>query len=268
MGIDGQANLFRLLDTKERPVMLPQEGVVLSDKLAEILEVRCGDLISIHVLEGKRKTVELQVSGIVTEFGGLNAYMDLPAIQKLTGEGPTVSGAFISVAEDRVQDLYQSLKNAPRVAGVTIKSAALESFEDTIAENILMMRTFNILFAVIIAFGVVYNSARISLSEQNRDLATMRVMGFSQGEVSVILLGELAILTLMAIPVGWGLGYGLVAMFVKELDTEVYRIPLVINRETFFAAAVVVILAALVSAMVVQRQIKNLDLIGVLKTRE
>jgi putative ABC transport system permease protein len=116
--------------------------------------------------------------------------------------------------------------------------------------------------------GVVYNSARISLSEQSRELATLRVMGFSQYEVSTILLGELAILTILAIPVGWVIGYALVAAFVQGLDTEVYRIPLIIERTTYVFAALVVILAALISGIVVQKRIRDLDLIGVLKTRE
>jgi putative ABC transport system permease protein len=186
----------------------------------------------------------------------------------LLNESDVVSGAFLAVDNQLQETLYQTLKQTPRVGSVTIKSAALKSFEDTIAENILMMRSFNILFSIIIAVGVVYNSARISLSEQSRELATLRVMGFSQYEVSTILLGELAILTLMAIPVGWVIGYLLVAAFVQGLDTEVYRIPLIIERTTYVFAALVVILAALISGIVVQKRIRDLDLIGVLKTRE
>ncbi len=144
----------------------------------------------------------------------------------------------------------------------------LKSFQDTIAENLLAMRTFNILFSVIIAFGVVYNNARISLSEQSRELATLRVIGFTRGEVSGILLGELAILTLAAIPLGWLIGYGLVAMFVQGLDTEAFRIPLVIDRSTYAMAAAVVIIAAFVSGLIVRRRVDQLDLVGVLKTRE
>jgi putative ABC transport system permease protein len=268
LGLETNVDLYRLLNTQEQPVTIPENGIVLSDKLAEILELKLGDIATVHVLEGKRQTVDLVVSAIIKEYGGLNAYIHLASISDLTRENPTYSGAFLSVEQDRLDDLYRELKNTPRVAGVTIKNALLQSFEDTVAENILTMRTFNILFSVIIAFGVVYNSARISLSEQSRDLATLRVMGFTQVEVSGILLGELTLLTLTAIPIGWMIGYALVAMFVKGLDTEVYRIPLIIDRSTYVAAAVVVIIAAFCSALVVQRQIRKLDLIGVLKTRE
>ncbi len=268
MGLDRESDLFRLLDVNERAVSLPDDGLVLSDKLAELLQLRRGDICTLKVLEGTRPLVDLVVTGIVREYGGLSAYMNLAAIRQLTQEGNSYSGAFLFVQEDRLPELYGQLKDIPKVAGVTIKEAAVRSFEDTIAENLLTMRTFNILFAVIIAFGVVYNSARISLSEQGRDLATLRVMGFTQGEVAGILLGELSLLTLVAIPVGWVIGYGLVAAFVMGMDTELYRIPLVVDRSTFISAALVVIVAALITAGIVQRRLRHLDLIGVLKTRE
>jgi putative ABC transport system permease protein len=268
LGLDQGGTMFRLLDVNEQPITLPEQGLVLNDKLAKILHVNEGDYVSVSVLEGERPTVDIQVSEIVTEYGGINAYMSRKALHQLLNESDVVSGAFLAVDHQLQETLYHTLKQTPRVGSVTIKTAALQSFEDTIAENILMMRTFNILFSIIIAVGVVYNSARISLSEQSRELATLRVMGFSQYEVSTILLGELAILTLMAIPVGWVIGYLLVAAFVQGLDTEVYRIPLIIERTTYVFAALVVILAALISGIVVQKRIRDLDLIGVLKTRE
>ncbi|HMP80299.1 MAG TPA: ABC transporter permease, partial [Pirellulaceae bacterium] len=195
-------------------------------------------------------------------------YMSLEGLCELLGEGATVSGAFVMVDQDQVPALHSRLKQTPRVAGVTVKGAALESFQETIAKNLLTMRTFNVMFAVVIAFGVVYNSARISLSEQSRDLATLRVMGYTRFETAAILLGELAVLTCTAIPVGCLIGYGLAAILILGLDTEVYRIPLIIERGTYVFAAIVVLIAAVVSGLVVLRRIQHLDLIGVLKTRE
>jgi putative ABC transport system permease protein len=160
------------------------------------------------------------------------------------------------------------LKQTPLVASVTVKVAALRSFEETIAENLTQMRMFNIMFACVIAFGVVYNSARISLSERSRELATLRVVGFRRSEISVILLGELAILVAVAIPVGFGFGYGLSAWVSLAFDTEVYQIPLIIERGTYGFAATVTIVAAVLSGLAVRRKLDHLDLIAVLKTRE
>ena len=268
LGLQPDAELFRLLNVDEEPVEVPPDGLMLSDKLAELLNVNVGDEVTVNVLDGERPKRQVRVAALITEYGGTNAYMNQAALNRMLGEDRTMSGAFLKVDHRQMETLYQELKQTPQVASVIIKSAALESFENTVAENLLVMRMFNILFATVIAFGVVYNSARISLSEQSRELATMRVMGFSRGEVSAILLGELALLTLMAIPLGWLIGYGFAWMTSLGLDTELYRIPLIVNRSTFIFAAVVVVIGTIVSGLIVRRRIDRLDLIGVLKTKE
>lgn len=167
-----------------------------------------------------------------------------------------------------MDELYRKLKETPRVSGVTIKEASIRSFRDTIAENLGNIRFFNVMFATVIAFGVVYNNARISLAERSRDLATLRVIGFTRAEISAILLGELTVLTLAAIPLGLALGYLFAAWAVLGLDTEVYRIPLIIHRATYGFAVAVVLIGAAISGLIVRERLDHLDLIAVLKTRE
>ncbi len=268
MGLEPDARLFRLLDENEREVALPPQGLMLSQKLAELMHVELGDVLTVEVLEGQRLVREVPVAKLITEFNGTNAYMNIHALRRLLREGNSVSGAFLAVDDDRLLDLYTTLKNTPRAAGVNIKSAAITSFEETIAENLLMMQAINVMFASVIAFGVVYNSARISLSERSRELATLRVMGFTRAEISAILLGELAVLTFIAIPVGLGLGYFFAWLTTFGLDTEVYRIPLVIDRATFGFATIVIIIAALITGLVVRRRLDHLDLVAVLKSKE
>jgi putative ABC transport system permease protein len=268
MGLPPDSHLYRLLDDQERRVPLPVEGLMLSDKLAELLHVQVGDALSVEVLEGQRPVREVVVSGLVREFTGTSAYLELSALNRLMREGSTVSGAFLIVDSADGDSLYRRLKATPRVAGVTIKEAALRSLRDTMAENLLKVRFFNILFASVIAFGVVYNTARISLQERGRELATLRVIGFTRAEISFILLGELAVLTLAAIPVGLAVGYGLAALATHGMNTDLYRIPLVVDRSTFAFAATVVLTATLLSGLVVRRQLDRLDLVSVLKTKE
>ena len=268
MGLDGESELFRLIDDKKRPVEVPPEGLMLNTKLAALLDVELGDEVLLEVLEGQRGKYKVPVTELVTELGGLNAYMHLDALHRLLQEGPHVSGAFLKVEATKTSKLYRQLKETPRVAGVSVKNAAIESFNETISENLGAIRGFNIFFATIIAIGVVYNSARISLAERSRELATLRVMGFSKAEVSTILLGELAVLTLAAIPLGMAIGYFLSYWASLGLDTEVYRIPHVVNAGTYALAAMVVIFAAIGSGLIVRRGIGSLDLVGVLKTRE
>lgn len=268
-GLSSEGRLNRLLDLQRQLVPLPPRGLVLSAKLAEILAVQVGDSVSVDLLEGERSTHTVPVVGLIDDFSGLSAYMNLQATNVLLGEGPVVSGAFLSVDADRVSELYTALKNTPRAAGVSVKAAALRSFRETIAENLLRMRSFTVFFAVVIAVGVVYNSARIALSERNRDLATLRVMGFTRGEVARILLGELALLTAVAIPLGLLLGYALAAMVIRlAYDTELFRIPLVIDGSTYGAAALVTLMAAIGSGLVMHRMLGQLDLVAVLKSKE
>jgi putative ABC transport system permease protein len=167
-----------------------------------------------------------------------------------------------------LERLYRDLKQTPRVAGVTIQTAAVQSFNDTIAENILVMRMFNVIFAVVISCGVVYNTARISLSERSRELATLRVMGFTRGEISAILLGELGVVVLVAIPIGLALGHFFAWLAAVALTTDLFRIPFVINPSTYCFGACVVLAAALVSGLLVRRRLDHLDLVAVLKSRE
>ncbi|MBI1371802.1 MAG: FtsX-like permease family protein [Phycisphaera sp.] len=268
MGLVRSPDLFRLLDTHERVIELPPEGLVVSRKLADLLHVTPGQLVTVEVMEGQRPVRRVPVAALLEDFSGTNAYMRIDALQAFMHEGPTVSGAFITTDANRNDTLYRTLKRTPRVAGVTVKHAALESFRNTIAQNMLQMQFFNMLFACVIAIGVVYNTARVSLSERSRELATLRVLGFTRAEISSILLGELAIVTAVAIPVGLVIGYGLAALLAIGLDTEMYRIPLIIDRSTYGFAATTVIVASVISGLIVRRRLDRLDLIAALKSRE
>ncbi len=267
-GLEPAPDLFRLLDAKEQVVKIPEQGIMLNSKLAEILGCKTGDDVRVEVLEGERPTIELEVTAIVDEFGGTNAYMLKSRVHEMLRESAVASGAFLRVDSNQQQDIYRELKLRPGIGSVSIKNATIESFLETIAENMLTMRAFNIMFAIVIAIGVVYNSARISLSEQSRDLATMRVIGFTRHEVSSVLLGEIGLFTLLAIPIGCGMGYLSAWLLIAGLATENYRIPLVIANSTFAFACVVVIAATFVSGMIVRRRINHLDLVAALKTRE
>ena len=267
-GLVAEPYLNRVLDATRGPVRLPAEGLVLTRKLAAILGARLGDTVTIEVLEGRRPIRQANVSAVVEEYMGTAAYMEIGALHRLMREGAALSGAFLQVDEAAIDTLYGQLKAMPRVAGVSIKNAAVESFEKTLGETMYVMTFFNLLFAGVIAFGVVYNAARISLSERSRDLASLRVLGFTRAEISSILLGELGILTVIAIPIGFVLGYLFAGLLVLLFDTELYRFPLVIQPRTYAYSATAVAVAAVLSGLAVRRHLDQLDLVAVLKTRE
>jgi putative ABC transport system permease protein len=267
-GLVAQPELNRVVDVHGGVLTLPPDGLVLSLKLADVLGARMGDLLMVDVLDGRRPERQVRVTGIVEEYMGTAAYMEIGALQRVAGEGDALSGAFLRVDSGSVDALYRRLKDTPMVAGVSLKRSAIESFQTTLADTFYVMIFFNLLFSSVIAGGVVYNAARVSLSERSRELASLRVLGFTRGEISFILLGELASVTLMAIPVGMAAGYACAAILVTAFNTELYRFPLVVSTRTFAYAACSVLVAATLSGLAVRRQLDHLDLVAVLKTRE
>lgn len=267
-GLEPDSRLRRILDDRLQVQRLPAEGLVLSDQLARLLGVGVGDRVEVEILEGRRERHRVVVAGLVREFTGLSAYMDLEALNRLLGEGEAVTGALLAVEPGARDRLVAELKAAPRVAGVTDRLTAIQSFMDSMTEIVLSFAFVSTLLAGSIAFGVVYNDARITLTERARELATLRVLGFSLGEITAILLGELALLTAIAIPVGFGIGWGLIALIVRAVESELYRIPLILEPSVFAFAATVILVAALLSGLLVARRLRRLDLIAVLKTRE
>jgi putative ABC transport system permease protein len=210
----------------------------------------------------------VEIVALLDDIAGLNAYMNLEALNRLMREGPQVSGAILTTDPLFRPAIYRRLKETPQIASVTVKQASVDSFRNTIAKNMMHMRAINLLFAIIIALGVVYNGARISLSERSRELATLRVIGFTKREISTILLGEIGTITLLGIPFGLVLGYVFARALTYFLDQEVFRFPFVIANSTYGLAAGVVLAASIGSALLVRRRLDDLDLIGVLKSRE
>jgi putative ABC transport system permease protein len=205
---------------------------------------------------------------VAQQYIGLGAYMRLEAANRLAGAGQAVSGAFLSTDTRFERKLVQALRDRPRIASISSREQAIRSFRETTAETMLVYTFILSLFAGVIAFGVVYNSARISLSERDRELGSLRVLGFTRGEISYILIGELAVLTLLSIPLGLVLGTAASSAVVRSLQTDMYQLPFVLGRNTLALAAAVVLGAAIVSAGIVRRSLDRLDLVGVLKTRE
>jgi putative ABC transport system permease protein len=267
-GLPESPHLNRVVDREGHAVTLPPDGLVLSKMLGDILDVRPGDSLQADVLEGTRPTRELPVAALVDDSIGLQAYMRIDAVRRLMREGPTLSGAAVTLDPSRVDRFYQIVKVVPAVAGVALREVALQNFRETMAENMSLQIFFNVIFAGIIAFGVVYNSARVSLSERARELASLRVLGFTRGEISLILLGELTILTLAALPVGSVIGYLLGQLIMSGFTNELYRLSFVMSAKTVALACLIVVASAFVSGLVVRRRLDHLDLVAVLKTRE
>ena len=262
------ADLARIIASDGRAVDPPPRGLLLSQRLARQLDVQPGDLVEVEFLGGINETHVVAVAGLVTQYIGLGAYMDTDALSRLLRQAPQISVANLKVDAQALPELHAVLKATPELGGLTDMTRMRRSFEATIRQNVDIMTTIYLTVAVLITVGVAYNGARIQLSERARELASLRILGFSRGEVSFILVGETMILALLAQPVGWLMGAGIAKALAAGSTSDLYEIPLILKPAGFAFASLVVLAAALISSLVVRRRLDRLDLVQVMKTRE
>ena len=267
-GMEPESRLRRIVTEKGNVLEVPAQGLVISSMLASQLAIRPGDTVAVEVLEGQRRTARVRVTGVVEDFLGLSGYMRLDRLRRLIQGERSISGAYLAVARDQRAGLNLRLKHVPVVAGVASPAQMLESFQKQMADSLFIGVFFILGFAGVIAIAVLYNSARIALSERARELASLRVLGFSRAEVAVLLLGEQAVVTLLALPLGCVLGYLLSALILSGLNSETYRVPLLITGRTYLYSITATILAAMASGWIVRLRLDRIDLVSVLKTRE
>lgn len=258
----------RVIDSRKRLIQLPPSGLVVSAKLAEVLGAKVGDELTVEALEGKRRHERVRLVGLAEDFAGIAAYLNIRALNRLLGEGDVINGASVTIDPAERSRFLRALKDIPRVSWVAIKESLRSNFAKTTAASINLIQTIYLTFATIVAFGVVYNNARISLAERSRELATLRVIGFSQREVGSVLVTELVILALIAVPLGLLIGTGFAVGILGSINTETVRLPLILRPGNYTFAVLVVTIASTLSALLVLRQLKHLNLVGALRAPE
>lgn len=264
-GLPARGSLSRVIDAQPKQLTLPGRGIIMSAKLADVLQVRPGDEIVARVLEGRERELTLPIVGLAEDFAGTAAYMEIKALNRLLLEGDRISGAHVVVDKSRWSEFVAAVKETPQIGGCIIKDSLREGFRKTTAESIGLLQKIYMLFATIVAFGIIYNSARISLSERARELATLRVLGFSRGEVGAVLIGELVLLTVVALPIGLLLGSGFAKGILTAVNTETVRLPLVLTAANYAFAVLVVAVASAASAVFASRKVATINLVSALK---
>lgn len=262
------ADLNRIIDINLRPVVLPESGLAISSLLAQILGVNVGDSVELDLLEGARRTAIVPVTALIEDYFGIKGMMDGEALRRLMREVPVVTSVNLTFDQKMRESFYAAIKAMPTVSGLGLRRNSLANFRATVALLLTTMASIYTGLAAVIAFGIVYNSARIALSERARELASLRVLGFTRAEVWWILLLELALLLAVAQPLGWAMGYGLAWIMKTQLAGELMRVRLVVETYTYATASMIVIAAAGFSALVVRERVNRLDLVAVLKTRD
>lgn len=267
-GLPANGTLRHLINSKLQVVPLPPNGLVINSYLAEILNVGVGDWIWVEVMEGRRQMLRLPITQLVHTDLGIDTYMDLDALNRVLGDGLVVNSALLTAESTALSALQRELDRRPFIASTQSRLASIRAFFDTIAKTSNIFTWIAVLMGAVVNFGVVYNAARIALAERARELASLRILGFTQGEVSYILLGEQALLVLVSLPLGALVGNGLALFFAHSMRSEYYRIPVVLPPSAYALSALITLVSAIVSALAVHWRIRQLDLIGVLKTRE
>ena len=267
-GLAPNPRLMRAIDADLADIVMPEHGIVLSSGLADILDLRAGDTVTVEVREGRQPVLDLPVTRVARSLLGSPAYMDMRALGRALREPNRVSGAYLTIDQARATAIYAALQDMPVVAGVSLKSDAEVAFETVMNSGAGAMRYVMGAIAFIITFGIIYNAARIAYAERSRDLASLRVIGFTKGETAFVLLGELAVVTLVALPVGSVLGYYLSFGIAAGFSTELYQIPASFDLESYGYAALFVIGAAMMSGWLVKRDIDRAELVSALKTRD
>ena len=268
IGLPAGGRHNRVVDAAYHAIELPAQGLVVSAKLAKVLGARVGDNLVVEVLEGKRPVRSVRLVGLAEDFAGVAAYMDMPALNRLLNEGDVINGANFAIDAAHRQEFLRALKEIPRVSWVAIKESLRANFRQTTAASINLIQSIYLTFATVVAFGVVYNNARISLAERARELATLRVVGFSRREVGAVLVTELVILALLAVPLGLLLGTGFATVILTAVNTETVRLPLIFTAQNYAFAVLTVTVASTLSALFVLRQLNQLNLVGALKAPE
>jgi len=261
------AELRRVVDDERRIVTPPASGLLLSSALAELLAVRTGDTVAVQVLTGARRTGTVTVRGTVDDLIGTGAWMSRGELARRTG-AVAYDGAVLLVDPQARDGVLARLRRTPGVAGLGERMAVIESFDTVMRESFNVTLVALVCFATVLSVGVVYNTARIALSERSRELASLRVLGFSQPEVAGMLFGELALLGVLSVPLGFAVGVGLCAAMAQALSSELFRLPLAISPRTFGWSVSVLIVAGVASSWLVRRRLDQVNLVAVLKTRE
>jgi putative ABC transport system permease protein len=267
-GLVTEPRLNRAVDAETRPLYIRRDGLIIAKALAKILNIQPGQTLTVEVREGRQPTLQLPVVAIAETLLGATAFYELGALNRALSEPNRASGVRLRIDQNQRETIYRALKDMPMIAGVSLRDETRASLQRLMDTGAGAIRNIMVAIAAIITFGIVYNSARIAFAERSRDLASLRVMGFTKGEAAFVLLGELAVITLLAIPVGAVLGYWLAAAVADGFSTDIYQIPAVFTPDAYGVAALAVLGAAMVSGLLVKRDVDRIDLVSALKIRE
>lgn len=267
-GLIAEPRLSRAIDDTMAAVRMREDGIILTSAVARKLGLNAGETVRVEVREGRQPVLTLPVAAIAESLMGAPTYMEIGALNRALGEPGRVSAVALRIDPALRQEIYRRLRDMPAVAGVSLKSDAEAAFQKQMDQGAGAMRFVMGAVAFVITFGIIYNAARIAFAERARDLASLRVIGFTRAETAFVLLGELAVVVLAALPVGALLGRAMSELIATGFSTDLYQVSAKVGPEAYGLATLFVVGAAMVSGWVVKRDLDRADLVLALKTKE
>jgi putative ABC transport system permease protein len=268
VGMPAQPQLERLVQTGSEAVTLRGDGLVASRGLARQLHAQAGDVVRVEVTQGRRMQFDLKVVQVADLWVGSSGYTELTALGRLLQEPGRISGAHLRLQPDHTDAFNAAVAERPALAGLSHVRQAEASMRQTFSQGSGFMSTLFLTFAGMMAAGVAYATASVTLAEQQRDLATLQVLGYTRWQVSYVMLGELALLTLLALPLGLWVGYGFALWLMGTMSNELFTFPMVVDPAAYARSALFVLATVAVCAAWVRRQVDKVDLVASLKSRE
>jgi putative ABC transport system permease protein len=269
VGLERDARLRRLMDTNEQVVDIGEGGLVLSEKLAQMMSLNVGDSVKMKPMMGRVTTEKIiKVTKIVQQYFGASGFMNIKALSRVLDEPFAMNSVLVSTDPGKSRLMNDELDDIPLISSVTVKADTIDSMETTMNMQMKVMSFMTVLFAGVIAFSIIYNITSVSLSERERELASLRVMGFSQKEVGRILYYENILMGIVGLFLGVPLGMLVCRGLVTAFDTEMIRLPYHLNPRTFIISITCTCIFVLISNLAIRHKINTLDLVETLKERE
>lgn len=268
LGLDPGSELKVLRDPSLRAIPVPLDGVVVSRQLAKLLHLGIGDNVTLEILESGRPIREVRVRGISDDILGFSVMMERTALNRLMAESPVANAATLRIDPTQLDKILKRIELMPKVEASSVKMLWLTLFNNTIAGIVLVGAVILATFGMLIAIGVVYNSARIALQEQVWELASLRILGFTRGEVATVLVSALGFQVIVAVPAGLLMGKGLIELIASATGSKSFQIPAVIDPSSYATASLLVVGAAFASFIMIRDRIDRLDLVAVMKSRD
>ncbi len=262
IALSSDTKFFNFKDENGLDFTIPERGIVLSQILAKLLDVQVGDEIVIKSYFPDKDDKAIKVVGIVEQYLGSNAYMDINQMYELLEEKDLVTGVLLNSNDDVVTKL-KDVKNIRQIQSLQDMRESLLEFMDMIIASMSIM----LIFGGVLGFAIVYNVTTVSINERIMEFSSLRVLGFDKNQIYRLVTRENSLMTVFGILLGIPLGYGMCVGLSTAVSTEIYSIPIMITPGTYIISAIATIIFITIAQLATIRKIHNINFMEALKNR-